>query len=531
MTNTTTLKLTLNGTGFAAEYTAQTYGLIPHKNGVAIELVGVTSGKLKHAQRLTARCQNVMSIIILVLACLCSRPTYANEPFLDVTEKSGLKGMSGGVAAWGDFDNDGWTDLYTGGKLWHNEHGRRFSRVPDVPLQGPGIWGDFDNDGFLDLFSWSSGGKLFRNRKGQGFEDVSQNMPRLPMKVSLGATWGDFDGDGFLDLYVGGYEIWQVSNYIDVIYRNQGNGTFEEVWRTKGRLQPARGITAADFDEDGDLDVYVSNYRLVANILWQNDGKGRFQDVAAAFGTAGDGGLGAWGHTIGSAWGDLDNDGHLDLFVGNFSHPSSYQDRPKFLKNLGPNKQFHFEDKSKAAGLRWQESYASPALGDFDNDGSLDLYFTTVYSGDRSVLYRNTGNWAFKDLSAAKKVDVPTTYQAAWADFDNDGDLDLVTGGRLFRNPGGQNRWLEVRLVGGGKVNRCAIGTQVRIRLGEQILTRQVEGATGQGNQNDLTLHFGLGTRTEPVVLEIRWPGGKRQQMKTPVDRRVTITHEASIDR
>lgn len=305
----------------------------------------------------------------------------------------------------------------------------------------------------------------------------------------------------------------------DAIYRNKGNGSFDLVWKTEGKLQPARGITAADFDEDGDLDVYVSNYRLEPNLLWRNNGHGKFEDVAVEFGVAGDGELGAWGHTIGSCWGDLDNDGRFDLFVGNFSHPPTYQDRPKFLKNLGPDQQFHFEDKSAGAGLRWQESYASPTLGDFDNDGLLDLFFTTVYPGDKSVLYRNVGDWRFEDASATAKVDEPTTYQAAWADFNNDGWFDLLTGGKLFRNPGGQGHWLKVQLQGRGKINRAAIGAQVRIRAGQQILTRQVEGATGQANQNDLTLHFGLGAQADPVTLEIRWPDGKTQEVQTPVDR------------
>jgi hypothetical protein len=285
-------------------------------------------------------------------------------------------------------------------------------------------------------------------------------------------------------------------------------------------------VTAADFDEDGDIDVYVSNYRLQPNLLWRNDGAGRFADAAGELGAAGDGDLGAWGHTIGSAWGDLDNDGHFDLFVGNFSHPPEYQDRPKFLRNLGAAQQFRFEDKSTGAGLRWQESYASPTLGDFDNDGLLDLFFTTVYPGDTSVLYRNRGQWRFEDVSAAAKVDVPTTYQAAWADFDNDGYLDLATGGRLFRNPGGNGHWLRVQLTGSGKVNSSAIGAQVRVRLDDQTLTRQVEGATGQGNQNDLTLHIGLGTHAEPVGLEVRWPDGQVQQVETLVDRTVSVSHE-----
>lgn len=454
---------------------------------------------------------------------MCDPLVQAAEPFRDVTEEVGLRGMSGDVGAWGDFDNDGWVDLYVGGQLWRNEAGQRFTRVEGSPLQGAGIWGDYDNDGWLDLFSWTAGGKLFKNRDGKSFDDVSDRIPRLPMAVSLGATWGDFDGDGFLDLYVGGYE--NDGGYLtDAIYHNQKDGSFIEAWRTEGKLQPARGITAADFDEDGDLDVYVSNYRLEPNLLWQNDGRGTFQDVATICGTDGDGDLGAWGHTIGSCWGDFDNDGHLDLFVGNFSHPPEYQDRPKFLKNFGPDQRFHFEDKSAAAGLRWQESYASPTLGDFDNDGLLDLFFTTVYAGDKSVLYRNAGAWRFEDFSAAAKVDEPTTYQAAWADFNNDGGLDLLTGGKLFRNPSGQGHWIKVRIHGGGRVNRAALGTQVRLRIGEQILTRQVEGATGQGNQNDLTLHFGLGQRTQPVTLEIHWPDGKREEMQTALDRTVNVS-------
>ena len=450
-------------------------------------------------------------------------PASAIEPFQDVTEAVGLSGVSGGVAAWVDFDRDGWVDLYTAGQLWKNEKGQRFRRVSDAGLDGDGIWGDCDNDGYPDFFSWSGKGRIFRNLRGKGFEERSDGVPDLPMKVSLGAAWGDFDGDGFIDLYVGGYEIWQVSNFVDVIYRNRGDGKFVEVWRTRGPPKPARGIAAADFDEGGDLDVYVSNYRLVANLLWRNDGRGKFEDVATNFGVAGDGGLGAWGHTIGSAWGDLDSDGHLDLFVGNFSHSPAYQDRPMFLRNQGPP-HFHFEDRSSTAGLRWQESYASPALGDFDNDGWLDLFFTTVYAGDRSVLYRNRGGWRFEDVSKQSRVDRPQTYQGAWADHDGDGYLDLMTGGRLFRNPGGKNAWLKVRLRGAGKVNGLAVGARVRIDLEGRVLTRQVESSTGQGNQNDATLHFGLGARTEPVLLKVFWPDGKRTEARAPVNTTVDLS-------
>jgi len=477
---------------------------------------------------LTTQAERTMRYFMtLCVLSACVPAIQATEPFVDVTQEIGLEGLSGGVANWIDFNNDGWTDLYVSGQLWRNDAGKKFTRVEDIPLSGPGTWGDFDNDGFVDLFSWAGEGKLFRNLEGKGFADVSDRVPTLPTIVSLGGVWGDFNGDSFLDLYVAGYEVWPAKEFPDVIYLSDQGEKFVEDWK-QSRILRARGVTTADFDEDGDLDIYVSNYRLQPNLLWRNNGKGKFEDVSGPFGTAGDGGLGAWGHTIGTAWGDLDNDGHLDLFVGNFSHPPAYQDRAKFLKNLGPDKAFHFEDKTGGAGLRWQESYASPALADFDNDGLLDLYFTTVYGGDKSVLYRNAGDWKFAEVTEPAKLNVPTTYQAAWGDFDNDGYVDLVTGGRVFKNPGGENHYVKVRLIGGGKSNRAAIGAQVRLQLGDKILTRQVAAGTGQGNQNELVLHFGIGGQTGKVALDIRWPDGTKQQAAADVDQLVTVEQAAA---
>ncbi len=462
--------------------------------------------------------------VIAIFVLFSSSPAPAQQTFEDVTAKLGFEGMRQYQVSWSDYDNDGWVDLFDGAVLWRNAQGKKFVKVEGVPPGGdPATWGDFDNDGFLDIY-YTGNGRLLRNNGGKEFTNASSMLPKRPMRVSRGAAWGDFDGDGFLDLYVSGYEIWgKISGFPDVVFRNEKGRKFKEVWRSAD-AQAGRGVTAADFDEDGDLDVYVSNYRLQPNNLLLNDGKGGFSDVAAAYGVAGDGGQGAWGHTVGSCWGDLDNDGHLDLFVGNFSHRADYQDRPKFYRNMGKSGKYHFEDKSEGAGLRWQESYVSPALGDYDNDGDLDLFFATFYGGDKSVLYSNNGNWTFTEVTAESGIDSATTYGAAWADYDNDGDLDLLTAGKLYRNRGNKNHWLKVRLQGTGGVNRSAIGAKVRLALGGKVLTRQVESSTGEGNQNDPTLHFGLGDHGGAVKLLITWPDGKKQTVTTRVDRLVKIT-------
>ncbi|MBN1436101.1 MAG: CRTAC1 family protein [Sedimentisphaerales bacterium] len=463
--------------------------------------------------------KNMVVIVFLVL--VITGVGRGEVRFVDRTEELIGQGSLGGKAAWGDFDDDGWVDILAGGALWVNDEGRGFTRLVSC---GDGVMGDYDNDGYLDVFCYGSR-RLWRNVGGVELEE--QELGDLLPEVSRGASWGDHDGDGDLDLYVGGYEVWPDEEYADVMLENYG-GSFGIRWEQELILR-ARGITSCDFDADGDIDIYVSNYRLLPNLLWVNDGTGVFWEEGADYGVAGDGDYDAYGHTIGSAWGDFDNDGDIDLFVGNFSHPADYQDRPKFYRNMGEDNGWRFEDVSYRAGLMWQESYASPALGDYDNDGDLDLYFTTVYEGDHAVLYRNDGRWRFRNVTEEVGLaEMGATYQAAWADFDNDGDLDLATAGRLWVNEGNDNHWLKVRLAGDGEtVNRWAIGAQVRIELGDDTLTREVEAGTGEGNQNDLTLHFGLGDWDEDVDLEILWPGGERQRVNgVAVDQTLVVDWE-----
>ena len=167
-----------------------------------------------------------------------------------------------------------------------------------------------------------------------------------------------------------------------------------------------------------------------------------------------------------------------------------------------------------AESVKFTGGRHAAAWGDFNNDGWVDL----AASGE---LWRNESGKRFVLLA-----DVPNGGpKPNWGDFDNDGDLDLIAGGKLFTNRGHGRHWLKVRLVGGGRVNRAAIGTQVRVRRDGETLTRHVSPGTGEGNQNDLTLHFGFGDDDRDVTLHIRWTDGTSQTITTPVDRTITVRH------
>ena len=478
----------------------------------------------------------ISSAVLLGSSCIAQAQ---DEPcFVDSSERLGLK-LSGESAAWGDCDGDGWSDLLVDGRLWLNELGERFTASAELP---GGVLVDFDLDGDLDLFSRADQ-RLFLNDGAAVFKELE--LEGLEKTRSRGVAAGDFDGDGWVDFYVGGFEDWEADiTYPDHLLRNLEGKGLALVWSDERHR--ARGVTAADFDEDGDVDVYVSNYRLQPNVLWRNDGAGALSDIAEALGVTATSDSFEGGHSIGAAWGDFDDDGRLDLFAGNFAHRDERGDQPesRFFRGVCGAAGSSFEDQGPC-GVFFQESYASPAACDYDNDGDLDLFFTTVYPTasfghpNNPILFRNDRSWDFEDVTVEVGIgEISPTSQAAWADFDRDGDMDLVTAGKLFVNHREPGRWLELKLaspVEGGLSQASVIGASARIRQGERTLSRHLVVGTGEGNQSDGVLHFALDLDDSwngAVEVEVSWPlslgldeGSRRQLYEVKeIDRVVTLT-------
>ncbi len=451
---------------------------------------------------------------------------YQGPVFVDVTEKVGLKDRKETRVAFGDFDNDGYEDLLLNGtKLFKNQKGERFLEITDRAGLGKasasgGLFTDFNNDGFLDIIAGGAEDRIFKNNGDLTFTEIFQFPDKSPTE---GIGVADYNGDGFLDIYFANYEDWATRKYFpDFLYKNNGNLTFSNVTEDAGIIPPfredraGRGVNWGDYNEDGLIDIYVSNYRLQENFLWQNLGNGRFLNLAPTLGVAGDETLNYYGHTIGSEWADYDNDGDFDLLTSNLAHPRyiEFSNRTKLYENQGPP-DYYFIDKRKERGIKYEETHSEPAFGDFDNDGDLDLYLTSVYENRRSFLYENDGKGNFRDITYLSGTRVFNGWGCAFADFDNDGDLDLIVGSAsglkfLQNQTKNQGNYLKVKLVG-KESNKTGIGAKITAYYANKIMTRQIEGGKGTTNQNSLICHFGFGKYKGPVFLEIRFPLGKKK--------------------
>jgi len=461
-----------------------------------------------------------------------------DEWFTDTTDDSGAGLAGSGNPSFGDCNNDGWEDVWDGRLRLNNGDGT-FSDMTDssgIGAAGAAAWGDYNNDGEIDIFFAAGADQLYEGQgdclfvnvtAASGIDDTQLmeasggGEDTLQQAQTPSAAWVDVDGDGLLDLMQANYESATGDLPYDYLWMNQGDGLFVNATEERGMLTPqgsgraGRGVAPADWDNDGDLDIYISNYRLQRNLAWQNDGSGHFENIAPDNVL---GGLGnetgfmqfRYGHTIGSVWGDVDGDGDLDLFCANLAHPRfiRFSNKSMLLRNrLVEDGVAAFEDVAQEAGMLYQETDSSPVFLDYDNDGHLDLFYTAVYPARPSYLYRNRGDWTFSMVSYPAGTWIYGGWGVSSADLDNDGDMDLY-GGRFLRNDyPGEGGWLKVRVVGSGQgaTNRSGLGVRLRLSTDAGNQTREVQGGIGVSSGASLVQHFGLG-EASAGSLEVSFP-------------------------
>jgi len=475
--------------------------------------------------------------------------------------------MSGGVALF-DYDNDGFLDIFlvnsltvellkankkTRSVLYHNNRDGTFSDVTDKARVGDVGWGmgcavgDFNNDGFNDLYVTSIGSDhLFQNNGNGTFTDVTEKAGVSDPRFSTGAAFLDYDNDGKLDLFVTNYVDFDINHLPtfgegptcqfkgipvqcgprglpgagDSLFHNNGDGTFTDVSKKAGvadsRGYYGLGVVGSDFDGDGWIDIFVAN-DSTPNFLYRNNGDGTFTDIAFESGTALDKNGNEQG-CMGVTLGDYDHDGLLDLFVTNFDDEYNV-----LYHNAGRGS---FVDVSYDSGVAL---VSLPYVGwgtkffDYDNDGWLDLFVANGHAypqrdryRQRKLLYRNNRDGTFSEVAAqfgSALMEERASRGTAFGDIDNDGDVDILVNDldsspQLLRNDGGnKNNWILVKTIG-TRSNRNGIGAKVKVVSGDLVQLDEVRSGGSYISQNDLRLHFGLEKHTSVDLIQVRWPSG-----------------------
>ncbi len=482
--------------------------------------------------------------------------------------------MVAGLATW-DYDRDGYTDIYflngaplkgtsvaeaPRNALYRNNGDGTFTDVTDaagVGNTGYGLGvtvGDFDNDGYQDIYLNNFGpNTLYRNNGDGTFSDkTSSAAVACGNQFGAGTCFLDMEGDGDLDLYVGNYLSFTYERHArlaanaypyppgpqdyprsaDVLYRNNGDGTFTDVSDASGISRVAgtsMGIVCFDYEEDGDTDIFVGNDAMM-NYLFRNDGTGKFEECGLLAGLACNS-HGSENGSMGVDCGDYNNDGLLDLFMTDYTG-----ELPVLYRNLGKGL---FDDATNAAGAG-RAAFVHTAWGtglvDFDNDANRDIFIACGHflenasKIDNRAAYRapnlllmNTGHGRFVDVSSRAgpgMTIVQCSKGAAFDDLDNDGDIDVVvlnTGARptILRNDtAAGNRWLQIDLHGRTS-NRDGVGAHVTVVAGDATWVAEVHSGRSYQSHFGSRLHFGLGNRDQVDRVEVRWPGGETDRFSS----------------
>ncbi len=513
------------------------------------------------------------------------------------TKKYIIETTGSGVAFF-DYNNDGLLDIFVvsgaspdtttpqdaknvaTNRLYRNDGNGHFVDVTKEAGMTRSGWGqgvcvgDFDNDGFVDLFVtyWGSN-VLYRNVNGRYFEDVTAkaHLTQNPVRYNTGCAFLDYDGDGYLDLFVANYVKFDFASapkpgenpYCwyrnlpvncgprglpfgrNILYHNNGDGTFTNVSDASGISQPVQnyslGVLTGDFNNDGRVDIYAACDQT-PSILYINQGNGKFTDEALLRGAALDeNGKPLSGMGVAAA--DYDGNGWLDIFRTNFS-----DERETLYRNRGDG---NFDDATVAAGLAHNTRFVGWGCGffDFDNDGWKDLLLVNghvypevdrlnidIHCKERPILYRNLGNGKFTDISEVAGPALKERHAArgaAFGDIDNDGNIEILVNhqneppGLLRQNRRTENNWILLKLIG-VRSNRSAIGARVRLTAGNRTQIDEVRSGGSYLSQNDLRLHFGLGKAARVQRIEIDWPSGIRQtEYDLPVNQVLAVRESA----
>jgi len=452
--------------------------------------------------------------ILFLVSCLSKGPAVSFSVMKE-GEICTDPGFSQGLA-WADIDKDGDEDLFVTNS-WTNEDNLFYINNSDGTFTNEDnqilsndkgnsnacSWGDLNNDGYPDLFVANVNNQnnfLYMNNGDGSFTKIDSMQASTDGGWSYAASWADFDKDGWLDLFVGNYN--EQSNFI---YFNDGTGTLvrDTLSIVSQSHHSTQGVSCFDYDNDGWPDIYVTNNGQ--NELYRNLQDGNFQKIEQGILVE------AKHNSFGCSAADYNNDGWMDLLVANWSGKND------LYENVGQSGFVAIRDT--VVTQEYLNSEGS-AWGDMDNDGDLDLMVTN--DGNNSLFENDGGNFTKRtDLNVCQ--DNSNSNGVTWNDFDNDGDLDIfiANGGNqpnlFYTNNGNKNNWIKLKCVGTAS-NHSAIGTKVIVYQNIRTQTRVISGQDGggYGSQNGLIQHFGLGKKGKIDSIQVIWPSGKISNLFKP---------------